>query len=49
MVMNDLEQVMLTVFKHHEDALVFEDDFGQVDNVGMRQLCTQGHLPNGGL
>ena len=26
MMVNDLEEIMLGVFKHHEDTLVFEDD-----------------------
>lgn len=48
-VMNDLEQVMLGIFEHHEDALVFQNDFLQLHNVWMVQLRAQGHFPNGRL
>lgn len=48
-VVDDLKQVVLRVLEDHEDALVLEDDLDELDHIGMRQLRTKGHLPDGGL
>jgi len=34
-VMDDLEQVVFGVFKHHEDAFTFENDFDKMDEGWM--------------
>lgn len=38
-VVDDLEEVMLGIFEDHEDAFVFEYDFFQLDDVGVREFC----------
>ncbi len=43
-MLNDLQQIMLGIFKHHKDTLVFEDDFDQVNNIWVRKLGTQSHF-----
>lgn len=39
-VMDDLEEIVFGIFEDHEDALVFEDDLNQFDDIGMAQLGT---------
>ena len=34
-MMDDLQQIVLGIFKHHEDAFVFEDDFDEADDIHM--------------
>lgn len=43
-VVDDLQQVVLGVLKHHIYALVLEDDLGQFDDVGVREFRAQCHL-----
>jgi hypothetical protein len=38
-MVDDLEQIMLCVFKDHEDAFVLEDNFFQLNDIWMRELC----------
>lgn len=47
MMVNNLQQVVLTIFENHEDAFILENDFGQVNDIGMGQLGAQGHLSDG--
>ena len=49
MVVDDLEQVMVCVFKHHEYTLILEDDLFELHNVGMIQLGAERHFPDGRL
>lgn len=49
MVMDDLEQIVLCVLEDHEYALVLEDDLLQLDDIGMGELSTECHLPDGRL
>ena len=49
MVMNDLEEVMLSIFEHHEDTFTLQDNFHKSDDIYMTQLGAQGHLSYGGL
>lgn len=44
-MLNDLQEIMLGVFKYHEDALVLENDLDQVDHIRVRELRTEGHFP----
>lgn len=44
MMMDDLEQVMLRVFEHHEDTFVFQDDLDQSDDIHVTEFGTQCHL-----
>jgi hypothetical protein len=37
-VVNDLQEVMFTVFKNHENAFVLQDDLDKVDQVGVVKL-----------
>ena len=46
-VVDDLKQIVFGVLEHHENALVLEDDLDQVDEVGVGQLRTKGHLTTG--
>jgi hypothetical protein len=45
-VVDDLEEVVLGVLEDHEDALVLEDDFDELDDVGVTELRAEGHLPH---
>jgi hypothetical protein len=45
-VMDDLQEIMLGVFKDHEDAFVFQDDLMEFDDINMTKFGTQGHLPD---
>ena len=38
MVVNDLEEIMFSVFENHEDAFVLKNDFDQIDNVRVREF-----------
>ena len=49
MVVDDLKQVMVCVFKHHEDTLILKDDLLQLHNIRMIQFRTEGHFPDGRL
>ncbi len=49
MVMDDLQQIMLGILKHHEDTLVFQDNLDQLDYIGMAEFGAQGHLSDSGL
>lgn len=49
MVLDDLQQVVLAVLEHHEDALVLEDDLDEVDDVRVGELGAEGHFADGGL
>lgn len=40
---------MLGILKDHKDALVLQDDFDELDDVGVLQLTAQRHLADGGL
>ena len=44
MVMYDLEQVMLSILEDHEDTLVFQDGFNQMDDIWVRQFRAQSHF-----
>jgi hypothetical protein len=48
-VMNDLQQVVLGIFKDNEDALFLENDLGCVHNIGVGEFSTQSHLSDGRL
>ena len=45
-VLDYLQQVVLAVFEDHEDALVFEDYFHQVDHVRVGEFGAEGHFPD---
>ena len=32
-VMDDLKEIMLCVFKNHKDAFIFEDDFDEANDI----------------
>jgi len=49
MVLDYLEEVVLGVFKDHEDAFVFEDDFDEVDHIRVGEFGAEGHFSAGGL
>lgn len=49
MMVYDLQKIMLCILEHHENTLVFQDDFDKPDNIDMAQLGTKGHFPNSGL
>ena len=40
---------MLGVFKNHKDTFVLENDFNQVNDVGMREFGAKSHLAAGRL
>ena len=46
MMVYDLQKIMLCIFEDHENTLVFQDDFDELDNVDMAQLGTKGHFPD---
>mgnify|MGYP005989068821 CR=1 FL=1 len=48
-VMDDLEQVVLGVVEYHKDALVFEDDLDETNDIGVAQFAAQAHLADGTL
>lgn len=48
-MVDDLQQVVLGILKHHEDALVFENDFHQPDDVWVSELAAEAHLTDGAL
>lgn len=48
-VVDDLQQVVLGVLKDHEYALVLEDDFDELDDVGVVEFGAEGHFSHGGL
>ena len=39
-VVNDLQEIMLAVFKDHINAFLLQDDFDQVDQIWMVKLST---------
>lgn len=43
-VVDDLQEIVLRVLEHHEDALVFQDDLCQLHHIGMVKLGAQSHL-----
>jgi len=49
MVMDDLKQIMLRVLKYHEDALIFEHNLTELDNIVMVKLTAQTHLADSTL
>ena len=49
MVVGDLEEIVLGVFKDHEDAFALEDDFDEVDEGWMGEFGAQGHFADCGL
>jgi hypothetical protein len=42
-----LKEIVFRILEYHEDTFVLEDDFFQLDDVGMRELSAQGHLSDG--
>ena len=48
-VVDDLQQVVLGVFEHHEDALVLENDLNQADHIVVLELRAECHFSDGGL
>lgn len=48
-VMDDLEQVMLGIFKDHENTFILQNDFDQANDIDVTQLGAQCHLTNSRL
>lgn len=48
-VMNNLKQVVLGIVEYHKDALVFENDLDETNDISVAQLAAQAHLTDGTL
>lgn len=49
MVVDDLQEVVFTVLKDHEDAFLFEDNFDEMDQVRVGELRAESDFADGGL
>lgn len=49
MVVDDLEEIMLGVFKDHEDAFAFQNDFDKMYERWVGEFRAQGHFADSGL
>ena len=48
-VMNDLQEIVLRILEHHEDAFILQDDFDELNDIDMAQLGAQGHFSHSRL
>lgn len=45
-VVDDLQEIMLGVLKHHEYALVLEHDLAEFDDIAVAELTAETHFAN---